>query len=43
MPKTLALALLDRGNNGDEILAILESILNEFNTESESEEIEFWI
>jgi hypothetical protein len=41
MSKNLALTLLDRGNNGDEILAILESILDEFNTESESEEIEF--
>lgn len=41
MSKNLALTLLDRGNNGDEILAILESILDDFNTESESEEIEF--
>lgn len=38
MSKNLALTLLDRGNNGDEILEILNAIVDEFNADTDTEE-----
>lgn len=41
MPKDLLISMLRKGQNGDEILAILDTITNEQETEPTLEEIKF--
>lgn len=43
MSKDLLISMLRKGQNGDEILAILDTITNEQETEPTLEEIKFWV
>jgi hypothetical protein len=41
MPKKVLISMLQQGNNGNEILAILDVISNDVETEPTLEEIQF--